>query len=131
MLFASDHCVAAARGARQRATGQSWRRSGGSGPNPRSEFVRELTREELREGAIQGMVKSAGDPYTVWIPRDRDEFVKEVQGTFAGIGVFVSSDPRGALVDPLDDSPALEAGVQAGDLIVAVGHEDLTGMAAF
>ena len=96
-----------------------------------SEFVRELTREELREGAIQGMVKSAGDPYTVWIPpRDRDEFVKEVQGTFAGIGVSVSSDPRGALVrTPLDDSPALEAGVQAGDLIVAVGDEDLTGMA--
>ena len=67
---------------------------------------------------------------TVWIPRDRDEFVKEVQGTFAGIGVSVSSDPRGALVElPLDDSPAAEAGVQAGDLIVAVGHEDLTGMA--
>ena len=96
-----------------------------------SEFVRELTREELREGAIQGMVESACDPYTVWIPpRDRDEFVKEVQGTFAGIGVSVSSDPRGALVrTPLDDSPALEAGVQAGDLIVAVGDEDLTGMA--
>ena len=74
---------------------------------------------------------SAGDPYTVWIPpRDRVEFVKEVQGTFAGIGVSVSSDPRGALVrTPLDDSPALEAGVQAGDLIVAVGDEDLTGMA--
>ena len=33
-----------------------------------SEFARELTREELREGAIQGMVESAGDPYTVWIP---------------------------------------------------------------
>ena len=49
---------------------------------------------------------------------------------FAGIGVSVSSDPRGALVrTPLDDSPALEAGVQAGDLIVAVGDEDLTGMA--
>ena len=96
-----------------------------------SEFVRELTREELREGAIQGMVESAGDPYTVWIPpRDRDQFVKEVQGTFAGIGVSVSPDPRGALVrTPLDDSPALEAGVRAGDLIVAVGHEDLTGMA--
>ncbi|MEC8100717.1 MAG: S41 family peptidase, partial [Planctomycetota bacterium] len=96
-----------------------------------SEFVRELTRDELREGAIQGMVESASDPYTVWIPpRDRDEFVKEVQGTFAGIGVSVSSDPRGALVrTPLDDSPALEAGIQAGDLIVAVGHEDLTGMA--
>ena len=96
-----------------------------------SEFVRELTREELREGAIQGMVESAGDPYTVWIPpRDHDEFVKEVQGTFAGIGVSVSSDPRGALVrTPLDDSPAHEAGVQAGDLIVAVGDEELTGMA--
>ena len=95
-----------------------------------SEFVRELSRDELREGAIQGMVESAGDPYTVWIPpRDRDEFVKEVQGTFAGIGVSVSSHPQGALVrTPLDGSPALEAGIQAGDLIVAVGTEPLTNM---
>ena len=95
-----------------------------------SEFVRELSRDELREGAIQGMVESAGDPYTVWIPpRDRDEFVKEVQGTFAGIGVSVSSDPQGALVrTPLDGSPALEAGIQAGDLIVAVEDEALTDM---
>ena len=96
-----------------------------------SEFVRELSRDELREGAIQGMVESAGDPYTVWIPpRDRDEFVKEVQGTFAGIGVSVSSDPQGALVrTPLDGSPALEAGIQAGDLIVSVEDEALTDMA--
>ena len=96
-----------------------------------SEFVRELSRDELREGAIQGMVESAADPYTVWIPpRDRDEFVKEVQGTFAGIGVSVSSDPQGALVrTPLDGSPALEAGIQAGDLIVAVEDEALTDMA--
>ena len=96
-----------------------------------SEFVRELSRDELREGAIQGMVESAGDPYTVWIPpRDRDEFVKEVQGTFAGIGVSVSSDPQGALVrTPLDGSPALEAGIQAGDLIVAVEDKALTDMA--
>ena len=96
-----------------------------------SEFVRELSRDELREAAIQGMVESAGDPYTVWIPpRDRDEFVKEVQGTFAGIGVSVSSDPQGALVrTPLDGSPALEAGIQAGDLIVAVEDKALTDMA--
>ena len=95
-----------------------------------SEFVRELSRDEIREGAIRGMVQSTGDPYTVWIPpRDRDEFVKEVQGTFAGIGVSVSSDPRGALVrTPLDGSPALESGIQAGDLIVAVNTEPLTNM---
>ena len=55
-----------------------------------SEFVRELTRNELQEGAIQGMVERTGDPYTIWIPpRDRNEFVKEVQGTFAGIGVLL------------------------------------------
>ena len=96
-----------------------------------SEFVRELTRNELREGAIQGMVERTGDPYTIWIPpRDRNEFVKEVQGTFAGIGVSVAPDPQGALVKtPLDESPALRAGIQAGDLIVAVGPEPLAGMA--
>ncbi len=95
-----------------------------------TEFVRELTTEELREGAIQGMVDRTGDPYTVWIPpRDRDEFVKEVQGTFAGIGVSVSSDPRGALVKtPLDASPALQAGIKAGDLIVAVASHPLDNM---
>ena len=54
-----------------------------------TEFVRELTTEELREGAIQGMVDRTGDPYTVWIPpRDRDEFVKEVQGTFGAYDII-------------------------------------------
>ena len=77
------------------------------------------------------MVERTGDPYTIWIPpRDRNEFVKEVQGTFAGIGVSVAPDPQGALVKtPLDESPALRAGIQAGDLIVAVGPEPLAGMA--
>ena len=46
-----------------------------------SEFVRELTREELREGAIQGMVEKRGAIRTPsGSPRDRDDFVKEVQG---------------------------------------------------
>ena len=95
-----------------------------------SDFVREISRESLRESAIQGMVEGTGDPYTVWIPpRDRDGFMKEVQGTFAGIGVSVVSDPLGALIrTPLDDSPAMAAGLRAGDLIVAVQSERLAEM---
>ena len=61
MLFASDHCVAAARALAKRAH----RAELAQGlvevaQTLESEFVRELTREELREGAIQGMVESRG-----------------------------------------------------------------------
>lgn len=86
-------------------------------------YYREYNEEEMRLGAIRGMLNTLEDPYTEYIPPARqEEFDKIVRGEFVGIGAQIQMNDDGWLeiISPLDDSPALLAGLQAGDLIVAV-----------
>jgi carboxyl-terminal processing protease len=86
-------------------------------------YYREYDEEEMRLGAIRGMLNTLQDPYTEYIPPARqEEFDKIVRGEFVGIGAQIQMTEEGWLeiVSPLDDSPALQAGLQAGDLVVAV-----------
>ncbi len=66
---------------------------------------------------------SALDKFTsmIW-PSDLDDFVKKTMGHFTGVGVQISKEEGEPLevVTPLADSPALQAGIRTGDLIVAV-----------
>ncbi len=57
----------------------------------------------------------------IW-PHDMADFLKTISGHFYGVGVQITKEPREPLrvVTPLADSPALKAGLKAGDLILAV-----------
>lgn len=86
-------------------------------------FYTEPDIEAMRDGAIRGMLESLGDDYTEYIPpRDLDAFTKSMAGDYVGIGAEIRAHESGFLeiISPMDDSPALLAGLQAGDLIVAV-----------
>lgn len=76
-------------------------------------------------GAIQGMVASVGDPYTVFLPPTENKVVQEdLQGNFEGVGIQIGF--RGsqlAVIAPLPDSPAEAAGVEAGDFIAGIKDE--------
>ncbi len=81
---------------------------------------------EYVEGALDQL-----DEFTsmVW-PADSADFDKVMMGGFEGVGIQLGIDePTGRLkvVTPLEDSPALEAGIQPGDLIVDVDGEDTKG----
>lgn len=81
---------------------------------------------EFLEGALQQL-----DEYTsmIW-PVDAPDFDKMMMGGFEGVGIQLSLDERSGrlkVVTPLDDSPALEAGVQPDDLIVEVNGQDTKG----
>lgn len=85
-------------------------------------FYREFQTASLREGAIRGMLEALNDPYTEYIPPSRQsEFDRVVRGEFVGIGAQIRMNADGWLeiISPLDDSPALLAGIEAGDLIIA------------
>lgn len=74
---------------------------------------------EFMEGALNEL-----DDFTsvVW-PADADEFDKMMIGNFVGVGIQLGVDDatgRLKVVTPLENSPALEAGVQPGDLIIGV-----------
>ncbi len=94
-------------------------------------FFRDVDHEALQRGAIQGMLEALDDPYTEYIPPMLiDEFDKVMRGEFVGIGAQVRTNDAGwfEIVSPLDDSPALMAGVQAGDQVVAVDGESTWGL---
>jgi carboxyl-terminal processing protease len=84
-----------------------------------------LIESEMVYGAIRGMVSAIGDPYTVFLPPKENKVVQEdLRGSFEGVGIQIGF--RGnqlAVIAPLPDSPAEEAGVEAGDFIVGIKDE--------
>lgn len=87
-----------------------------------------LSGEKLMQGAIQGLIKAAGDPYTSYFDPDANtSFNNELSGTFEGVGMELGvRDDKLVVIAPLDDSPAAKAGILAGDRIVEIDGEDAT-----
>lgn len=86
---------------------------------------------KLLSGAIKGMVEALDDPYTVYVPaKDAQEFNKDLMGEYVGIGAQIEKrDGWLTIVSPLEDSPALRAGIMANDrikLIDETSTRDLT-----
>ncbi|MEM8782680.1 MAG: S41 family peptidase [Planctomycetota bacterium] len=88
--------------------------------------------QALIEGAVRGMIESLNDPYTVYLSADEfDDFNKHVSGSFSGIGaeVNINADQnRLEIISPLEDSPAYNAGVLAGDIVLTIDGTDTEGM---
>lgn len=86
--------------------------------------------KELVYGAIQGLMRSAGDHYTFFVPPTAAEFDRQATaGEFGGIGAYVGQNEDGYLVviSPFEGLPAEEVGIQADDIILAVDGELIQG----
>ncbi|MBU2263362.1 S41 family peptidase [Patescibacteria group bacterium] len=73
-------------------------------------------------GAVQGMVESLGDPYTVFFPPQESKMFQEnISGDFEGVGMEIAVR-KGVLmvVSPLKGTPAEKAGIKAGDKILKI-----------
>ncbi|MDP2668416.1 MAG: S41 family peptidase [bacterium] len=84
--------------------------------------IGDINRQDMVYGAISGMLKSLGDPYTVFFPpKENAEFQSEVKGAFEGVGMEVGMRKNIiTIIAPLKDSPAEKAGVKAGDKILKI-----------
>ena len=74
-------------------------------------------------GAIEGMVNSLGDPFTMFLPPDQNKTINEdLSGSFSGVGIQIGLDKTSTLMveAPLPSSPAEKAGVKAGDYITRI-----------
>lgn len=81
-----------------------------------------LNTQSMIYGAISGMVKSLGDPYTVFFPPEETRrFIEDVKGTFEGVGMEIGIR-KGQLqvISPLENTPAQKAGLRAGDKILEI-----------
>jgi len=84
-----------------------------------------IDQQKMIYGAISGMVKSIGDPFSSFMdPEESKQFSQELEGTFEGIGVEIGmkSDIL-TVISPLAGSPAEKAGLKAGDKILKVGDK--------
>jgi carboxyl-terminal processing protease len=95
----------------------------------RSNYVEEVDEGALIEAAINGMLTSL-DPHSSYLPpRDFDSMQVQTRGEFGGLGIEVTQeDGFVRVITPMDDTPAMEAGVEAGDFITHVDGEALLGL---
>ena len=112
----------------------------------KGEYVDEVTDQELVDGAVRGMIEyGLEDPYSGYLPPSQyGEALDDLSGEFSGIGAEVGmenlTDPGDlasctvvtatcamVIVSPLDGSPAEEAGLRAGDQILAIDGTPTTG----
>ncbi|MCA9792891.1 MAG: PDZ domain-containing protein [Candidatus Eremiobacteraeota bacterium] len=83
--------------------------------------------------AIKGMLKTLGDDYTVFLDPDEYSKLKESMsgGNFGGLGVYIELDKnnenRLTVVEPIEDTPAAEAGLKPRDIILKIDGESTVG----
>ncbi len=90
--------------------------------------TRDIDDKELINAAIEGMYNYTGDPYTSYLDsKDASDLDERLDGEYDGIGVEITSCDEGTLiVTVFDDSPASEAGLEPGDILVMVDNKDIT-----
>lgn len=89
-----------------------------------------ITTEEKINGAIKGLVRTYGDPYTVYLPADDAAmFEDDISGNFSGVGMEVGMrEGLITVISPLQNTPADKAGVKSGDKIVKIDGQSTENM---
>lgn len=100
------------------------------------EYLLEVDSTKLVDGAINGLVDSLGDPYSVYLDEEDNAEIQEmIQGSFGGLGVLIGvKDDLVAVFHVYDDTPAKKGGILDQDVILEIDDEavdplDLDGVA--
>jgi len=94
-------------------------------------YVRPVSRRELLESALEGMLQNLDQHSSFINTGEWKQFRKQIEGKFGGIGIQVGVDPdagRLRVISPMVGTPAYEAGVMAGDLIMNIDGQSTEGM---
>ena len=89
-----------------------------------------IDNQKILYGAIAGMTKSLGDPYTDFFNPDQAKmFNQDLLGSFEGIGVEVGTKKEQlTVIAPLKGTPGDKAGLKAGDLIIKINSKNTSDM---
>lgn len=88
----------------------------------KADYVEEIDNKDLWNNAIQGMLKATDDEHTMFL--DQDDYAELKTGTkgdFGGLGIEIAlRDSILTVVTPMEDTPAMRAGLKSGDKIVEI-----------
>jgi carboxyl-terminal processing protease len=89
-----------------------------------------LKAQDMIDGAINGMLSATGDPYTMFLNEEKfAELTEDLNGNFEGIGAEIGiKDNILTVITPLEESPAQQAGLRAGDKIIEIEGESSAEM---
>ena len=92
------------------------------------EYVDEVNPSESMDSAINGLLQSL-DPYSAYMsPKTFKEMQTETSGEFGGLGIEVGMESGVVkVISPIDDTPASNAGIKAGDYIVKINNIQVQG----
>ena len=95
-----------------------------------NQYVEKVDGNQLIEGAIQGMVATLKDPYSVYMDKEMaQQFNEALDSSFEGIGTEIGmEDGKIIIVSPYKDSPAEKAGLKPKDEILKVDGESVKGL---
>ena len=93
-------------------------------------YYEDINDKEILKKALESVVNSLGDPYSTVINNSLSNSINtELKGQYSGFGIQIANtkDNRILIVSIIDDSPALEAGLKAGDIILKMDGESVEG----
>ena len=96
--------------------------------NIKKDYVDDVNQSKMMDSAINGVLQSL-DPYSAYMsPELFKEMQTDTRGEFGGLGIEVTQE-NGFIkvVSPIDDTPADNAGIEAGDFITKVDGESTLG----
>ncbi|MBA3909655.1 MAG: peptidase S41 [Rhodobacter sp.] len=95
----------------------------------RSQYVEEVSTEDLVTAAINGMLTSL-DPHSSYLSaKDFEAMQVQTRGEFGGLGIEVTQEEGFIkVISPMDGTPAAKAGILAGDFITHVNGESVLGL---
>ncbi len=91
-------------------------------------YYHKVNKKNLIDSAIEGMLGSLDDPYSVFLNKNEStKFNETISGEYVGIGATVSfNEDKVEVVEVLDSSPAKKAGLKEKDIILKINNTDLT-----
>ena len=97
----------------------------------RRDYVDPVSDQKLIENAVNGMLTGL-DPHSVYLNADEFQDLKvEDKGEFSGIGIEIEQEGGVVrVISPMDNSPAVRAGIKAGDTIIGLNGKSVLGLSA-
>ena len=96
-------------------------------------YIGEVDEQKMMDETIRGYVKGLDDEYSEYMTAEEwEEYQAAALGNYVGIGIYMSVDKNGnvVVVEPIKGTPAEEAGLKSGDVIVNVNDESVIGISS-